>query len=199
MRRAFLVLSLAVSSFFVAATSHAAPEIKMGRNGEGEVIFKHNSCVVYYNKRGHKREANSNCKPKQIQKAKDAMAGYRREQGLDRPAGNHNRPRKSGWKVLGVRTVNFNTDVDDISPSNQDVFREIKICVQKRAVEFKGLLVFYGNNVRDELAIRKKIRAGECTRNIDLKGRKRVIKKIRMRYETLRDNGPKAVVTVSAN
>ncbi len=57
------------------------PEIMMGRNGEGEVIFK-NNCVVYYNQRGRRTEALPKCSDRQVNKAEQAMRSYRREQGM---------------------------------------------------------------------------------------------------------------------
>ena len=58
------------------------PEIIVGTNGEGEVIFK-NDCVVYYNKHGRLKSSLPACSSKQINHAEDAMASYRREQGMN--------------------------------------------------------------------------------------------------------------------
>lgn len=60
--------------------NNSTPEIVMGRNGEGEVIFN-NDCVVYYNSNGRRRDKNNHCNNNQGQRADDAMASYRREQG----------------------------------------------------------------------------------------------------------------------
>ncbi len=57
------------------------PEIVMGRNGEGEVIFR-NNCVAYYNAQGRRHEQQPSCDRGQLRQADDAMAGYRREQGM---------------------------------------------------------------------------------------------------------------------
>jgi hypothetical protein len=59
------------------------PRIVMGGNGEGEVIFRDNNCVVYYKRNGERDRANSSCDRSQRQQADDAMKRYRREQGLD--------------------------------------------------------------------------------------------------------------------
>jgi hypothetical protein len=58
------------------------PEIMVGTNGEGEVIYK-NNCVVYFDKRGRRTSNLPACNQGQIDRAIDAMASYRREQGMN--------------------------------------------------------------------------------------------------------------------
>jgi hypothetical protein len=60
----------------------APPQIIIGTNGEGEVIFN-NNCVVYYDKRGRRTSSLPACSSKQLNRAADAMAAYRREQGMN--------------------------------------------------------------------------------------------------------------------
>jgi hypothetical protein len=60
----------------------APPQVMVGKNGEGEVIFK-NNCVVYYDKHGRRTSSLPACSSKQINHAEDAMASYRREQGMN--------------------------------------------------------------------------------------------------------------------
>jgi hypothetical protein len=57
------------------------PEIIMGTNREGEVIFR-NNCVVYYNAQGRRWRQQPSCNGNQVRRADEAMAAYRREQGL---------------------------------------------------------------------------------------------------------------------
>jgi hypothetical protein len=59
----------------------APPEIMMGTNGEGEVIFR-NNCVAYYNAMGRRYKQQPSCNPTLIRQADAAMASYRREQGM---------------------------------------------------------------------------------------------------------------------
>jgi hypothetical protein len=60
----------------------APPQIMVGANGEGEVIFN-NNCVVYYDRRGRRTSSLPACSSKQLNRAADAMASYRREQGMN--------------------------------------------------------------------------------------------------------------------
>ena len=64
------------------------PEIIMGGNGEAEVVFG-NTCVVYYDRDGGRKNANPKCDRDQRRRADDAMTAYRREQGLDGSSTSH--------------------------------------------------------------------------------------------------------------
>jgi hypothetical protein len=57
------------------------PQVVIGRNGVGEVIFNQNRCVVYY-KDGRRTSNAPSCSGSQIDRADDAMERYRRERGL---------------------------------------------------------------------------------------------------------------------
>lgn len=69
-----------------------APEIFMGSNGEGEVTFGDTRCVVYYGLGGRRLRNLPACSVRQIRRADDEMARYRREQGLDQPRDREDRP-----------------------------------------------------------------------------------------------------------
>jgi hypothetical protein len=57
------------------------PEIIMGTNREGEVIYR-NNCVVYYDASGRRWKQQPSCSGNQVRQADVAMAAYRREQGM---------------------------------------------------------------------------------------------------------------------
>jgi hypothetical protein len=56
------------------------PEVNIGRNGDGEVYFRDNNCVVNYNPRGNRTSSRQNCSGNQLRIADQAMADYRRGQ-----------------------------------------------------------------------------------------------------------------------
>jgi len=102
------------------------------------------------------------------------------------------------WERLGSRTVADNTETDVVSGFGQGKFKQVKLCVQSRAVHFKDVDVLFGNGGHQDVKIRSLIPPGQCTRAIDLKGERRNINRVVMRYETLRKMGRQAVVTVMA-
>lgn len=88
------------------------------------------------------------------------------------------------WEMLGDKTVNFKSDRDVIRCGNKGTFTRLKIRVDHAPVEFNRVILEYGNGERQEIAVRQKIRAGGETREIDLKGNRRNIKKITFYYQT---------------
>ncbi len=62
--------------------SHAPPIVNVGETGYGSVSY-HDGCVVNYRQDGHRQNTTGRCSSEQTRQADDAMARYRREQGLD--------------------------------------------------------------------------------------------------------------------
>ena len=62
--------------------AQSVPEVRVRRNGQGEVIFEGNDCVVNFNPQGKRVKQNRNCSREQVQRADDAMARHRREQDM---------------------------------------------------------------------------------------------------------------------
>lgn len=73
------------------------PEVIIGGNRYGRVVFN-NGCVVYFNANGQRFQNLPSCDGRQIRRAEDAMARYRREQGMNAANDEHpwSRPRPSG-------------------------------------------------------------------------------------------------------
>jgi hypothetical protein len=66
----------------------SAPEVSLSGNRSGRVTFQ-NGCVAYYNASGQRFQNLPACHGRQIQRADEAMARYRSEQGLDRTDTEH--------------------------------------------------------------------------------------------------------------
>jgi len=100
------------------------------------------------------------------------------------------------WNLLGAREVTDRTENDFIAlPGNRD-FRQIRLCVLRNPVEIKDLDVHFKNGGRQEVAVRERVGAGNCTRNIDLEGGQRDITRIDMRYEEASAKRARATVRV---
>ena len=104
-------------------------------------------------------------------------------------------PRRN-FVLVGRKIVADRLDRDEIRlPGAERVF-QVKLCVRGRAVEFLDLDVRFANGRNQDIPIRRVIRAGQCTRNIDLRGAPRNLSKIVMKYTSLRKRGPQPVVEV---
>jgi hypothetical protein len=101
------------------------------------------------------------------------------------------------WELLGSQRVGFHIDRDVIHVGHREGrFSAIKLRVHDNSVYFEDLQVVYGNGERDDIQIRHKIRRGDETRALDLRGRGRIIREIRMVYRSQPNFRGKATVEV---
>lgn len=104
-------------------------------------------------------------------------------------------PQANDWQLLGERTVNHQTDHDDIVvTSREGDFKRIALRVQGAPVEFNRVTVHFKNGEDQVVDVRDEIRAGGETRPIDLEGHERVIERVTFNYRTDKLSGPRAVV-----
>jgi len=96
--------------------------------------------------------------------------------------------------LLGSRTVAYNSETDVIQVPGAARYRSVRFCVVQRAVHFRDLDVVFRNGGQQDLQVRSVIPAGDCTRWINLRGPRRNIARIVLRYDTLDNSGPRAVV-----
>jgi hypothetical protein len=87
-----------------------------------------------------------------------------------------------GWRVLGFKTVGVGSDTDIIRVNSNRVYRRLQLCAFNAPIDMQDFDVFYGNGGKEGLKVRNRIAPGTCTRSIDLKGGKRHITQIRLRY-----------------
>ena len=97
--------------------------------------------------------------------------------------------------LLGSRKVAYLSETDVIPVPGKRRFGAIKLCVTRHAVRFRDLDVVYGNGGKDDISVRRIIRASECTRWANLRGRRRNIARIILRYDNYGNAGPPSVVT----
>jgi len=102
-----------------------------------------------------------------------------------------------GWVVLGSAKVNGSVDHDEIWVTGYEGnFKAVKLAVENEGIQFDKVVLHFGNGSKEELNIRKLIPAGGETRVLDLKGDKRVIKKVDFFYESNAATSTKAKVVL---
>lgn len=103
------------------------------------------------------------------------------------------------WELLGARDVRDRVDRDTIVVEGGRRYERIRLCVYQRPVHFLDLDVRFANGARQDVPIRQRINAGQCTRAIDLVGDDRNIASVTMLYEeTSRRRGAHAMVRLYA-
>jgi len=101
------------------------------------------------------------------------------------------------WVLLGEKLVNDRLDNDVILvTAKEGDFKSIVIRVKGASVDFRKVVVVYGNGEKDEIELRNTIPAGGSSRIIDLKGKERIIREVKLWYDANTILGRKAIVRV---
>jgi hypothetical protein len=101
-----------------------------------------------------------------------------------RPAEAH--AARNGFVYLGERIVNGGVDHDAIHIGRADgQFHELMIVVERAPIELYDMMVTFGNGERWDVRTRLVFGAESTSRNIDLPGGARFIKRVDFRYRNL--------------
>jgi hypothetical protein len=103
------------------------------------------------------------------------------------------------WERLGCQKVGFIVDKDVIRVGRSEGrFKSIRLQVAGNKVYMDDLKVIYANGEPDDIPVRSEIRAGGQTRPLDLRGERRAIKEIEMKYRSQPNFKGQATVCVDA-
>ncbi|MCH9809393.1 MAG: DUF992 domain-containing protein [Alphaproteobacteria bacterium] len=106
-------------------------------------------------------------------------------------------PANLRWELLGTKSVQFKVDRDVISVGRREGrYRAIQLAVRGADTEILDLRVVYGNDRVQDVPVRSIIRSGATSKVIDLRGRDRFIKEVRVVYKRRVDNYDRAIVEV---
>lgn len=95
-----------------------------------------------------------------------------------------------GWELLGKREVSFENDKDVIEvTAKEGLFKSIRIKVEDGNLEMHGIKVTFGNDETWEPEIRAVFKEDSKSRDIDLPGEARFIKRVNFKYESKRKRG----------
>jgi hypothetical protein len=100
-----------------------------------------------------------------------------------------------GWRTIGYTRVD-GRDSDTINLPGFTRQRAIRLCAMNQPLHLRDFDVRFANGGRQDVNTRAVLRAGTCTRAIDLRGNRRDIASIRLRYEPIRRSALRPVVRV---
>lgn len=102
----------------------------------------------------------------------------------------------NGWVLLGARTVADRSENDSVVLSGHQMFRQIRLCVQRDPVRVHDLDVHFNNGGHQDITVGKKIPDGGCTADFDLDGGERDVARIDFRYEAAGGGRGRATIRV---
>jgi hypothetical protein len=86
-----------------------------------------------------------------------------------------------GWRTVAYTRVD-GRDTDTIRLRGHIRERAIRVCAINRPLNLRDFDIRYWNGGRQDVRTRAVIRAGTCTRAVDLRGGRRDIAAVRLRY-----------------
>jgi hypothetical protein len=103
-----------------------------------------------------------------------------------------------GWETIGSRAVNGGLDRDVIAVRGNERFRAIRLCANRRPVRLIDVDVDYANGTRQDMQAAALLSPGECTRPLNLNGKRRNITHVRLAYAKFRLFSKPPMLTVQA-
>ena len=98
-----------------------------------------------------------------------------------------------GWRTIGYTRVD-GRDSDTINLPGFTRQREIRLCAINQPLRLRDFDIRFANGGRQDVNTRDVLRAG--TRAVDLRGNRRDIASVRLRYEPIRRSSLRPVVRV---
>ncbi|WP_155995133.1 DUF2541 family protein [Tenacibaculum ovolyticum] len=88
------------------------------------------------------------------------------------------------WKLLGITTVKRSVDRDEVRvTASKGMFTHLKIKVRNSSLEMKKMIVHFGDGSKQDVWLKNRFSKGQESRAIDLKGNKRIVKKVIFWYK----------------
>lgn len=89
-----------------------------------------------------------------------------------------------GWRTIAYKTVN-GRDTDRIDVRGHYRQRAVRLCTMNAPIRLRDVDIRFENGRTQDANTRARLGAGRCTRAIDLRGNRRDIDWIRLRYEPI--------------
>jgi hypothetical protein len=88
------------------------------------------------------------------------------------------------WRTIAYEQVN-GRDSDTIRVPGNMRYRQLRVCVFGGPIQMRDVDVRFRNGGHQDIGTRQLMRAGTCTRNLDLRGNFRDVTAVRLKYAPL--------------
>jgi hypothetical protein len=100
-----------------------------------------------------------------------------------------------GWRTIATKEVS-GRDTDNVYLPGFMRQSEVRICVRRAPLRLRDFQIRFANGGRQDVGTRTVIGADSCTRAVDLRGNRRDIERIRLRYEPFLRHAVRPIVRV---
>ena len=90
----------------------------------------------------------------------------------------------SSWRTVGSTRVQ-GRDTDTIRVPGTARYHQMRVCVSGGPIQMRDVDVRFRNGGHQDIGTRQLMRAGTCTRNVDLRGNRRDVTAVRLSYAPL--------------
>ena len=111
------------------------------------------------------------------------------------PADAQQRWNDRGWRTIGYTRVD-GRDTDTINLPGRTRQTAIRLCAMNQPLNLRDFDVRFANGRKQDVNTRAVLRAGTCTRRVDLRGHGRDIASVRLRYAPITRSWQRPVVRV---
>jgi len=102
---------------------------------------------------------------------------------------------RHNWRTVAYTAVN-GRDSDSIRVPGTARYRQLRVCVYGGPIQMRDVDVRFRNGGHQDIGTRSLMRAGTCTRNLDLRGRARDVTRVNLKYTPLARGWVRPVVRV---
>ena len=103
-----------------------------------------------------------------------------------------------GWRTIAYKTISGGTDTDRIHAPGRQRYSRLRLCSLNAPIRLRDFDVYYANGQHEDVQTRDRLGPGSCTRAIDLRGGRRDITVIRLKYERLTRSMQRPLIRVQA-
>ena len=100
-----------------------------------------------------------------------------------------------GWRTIAVKRVD-GRDTDTIYLPGFTRQRAVRVCAMNAPLHLRNFQIRFANGHRQDVATRAIVAGGTCSRSVDLRGNRRDIERIRLRYEPVLRHAVRPLVRV---
>ena len=89
-----------------------------------------------------------------------------------------------GWRTIAYKTVDGH-DTDRITVRGNNRQRAVRLCSMNAPIRLRDFDIKFDNGGHQDVNTRTRLGPGQCTRAIDLRGNRRDIRWIRLKYDPI--------------
>lgn len=104
----------------------------------------------------------------------------------------------SGWREIARLNVRDRYDRDTVAVRSNELFREVKVCAERKTVRIRRAEVQLGNGYWQRMFVPLVLSPGRCSNEIDLMGNARRIRALRFDYEAWTPGVSRGTIVVHA-